>query len=179
MEEFFHSLSRGSKFSKKFQKDIDYFEKGKNSEVSNLLSSSNSQLTNLIPLKNIDFFKVEPIEKVEEVKPEEIVQEEIQEEDDENEYVETGEIHKKNANKIRFDNKILVLGTDCPHPVENFEELKQISFRSYLIKNVEKSGYKKPTPVQMQAIPAIMKKRECLVSAPTGSGKTAGKKIFK
>lgn len=176
MEEFFHSLSSGAKFSKKFQKDIDYFEKGKNSEVSNLLSSSNSQLTNLIPLKNVDFFKTEPVvEKPQEVKKE--IEEEIQEEfvDDEDEDFSDTNLKKMNPNKVRFDHKILVLGSECPNPVQEFEDMKAIKFRSYLLKNIEKSGFTKPTPVQMQAIPAIMNKRECLVSAPTGSGKTAGK----
>lgn len=35
------------------------------------------------------------------------------------------------------------------------------------------SSYERPTPVQMQAIPLMMEKRQILVCAPTGSGKTA------
>eukprot|EP01094_Clydonella_sp_ATCC50884_P026837 TRINITY_DN748_c0_g1_i1.p1 TRINITY_DN748_c0_g1~~TRINITY_DN748_c0_g1_i1.p1 ORF type:complete len:443 (-),score=101.69 TRINITY_DN748_c0_g1_i1:33-1361(-) len=35
------------------------------------------------------------------------------------------------------------------------------------------TGYAKPTPVQMQAIPALLAGRSALVCAPTGSGKTA------
>ena len=37
---------------------------------------------------------------------------------------------------------------------------------------VLKSSYSKPTPVQMQAIPLMLDRRETLVCAPTGSGKT-------
>ncbi|EFC50424.1 predicted protein, partial [Naegleria gruberi] len=32
--------------------------------------------------------------------------------------------------------------------------------------------YKLPTPVQMQAVPVLLSKKDCLVAAPTGSGKT-------
>lgn len=42
-----------------------------------------------------------------------------------------------------------------------------------LIANIKARGYEVPTPIQMQAIPLMMKKREILACAPTGSGKTA------
>jgi ATP-dependent RNA helicase SrmB len=42
-----------------------------------------------------------------------------------------------------------------------------------LLKAIEKSGYKTPTLVQQQAIPPTLASRDCLVSAETGSGKTA------
>ncbi len=42
-----------------------------------------------------------------------------------------------------------------------------------LLKAIEKSGYETPTPVQQQAIPPTLAHRDCLVSAETGSGKTA------
>jgi ATP-dependent RNA helicase SrmB len=44
---------------------------------------------------------------------------------------------------------------------------------SRLLKAVEKVVFTTPTPVQQQAIPAILEQRDCLVSAETGSGKTA------
>jgi ATP-dependent RNA helicase SrmB len=42
-----------------------------------------------------------------------------------------------------------------------------------LLKAINKVGYETPTPVQQQAIPPILAHRDCLVSAETGSGKTA------
>ncbi len=33
-------------------------------------------------------------------------------------------------------------------------------------------GLVKPTPVQMQAIPALLEDRNVLITAPTGTGKT-------
>jgi len=43
----------------------------------------------------------------------------------------------------------------------------------YLPTNIAAAGYKEPTRIQMQAIPAMAKGRELLCVAPTGSGKTA------
>ncbi|KAL0014714.1 hypothetical protein SO802_001783 [Lithocarpus litseifolius] len=42
-----------------------------------------------------------------------------------------------------------------------------------LLQNLEAAGYDMPTPVQMQAIPAALTGKSLLVSADTGSGKTA------
>ena len=44
---------------------------------------------------------------------------------------------------------------------------------SRLLKAIDKLGFVTPTPVQQQAIPIILEGRDCLVSAETGSGKTA------
>lgn len=42
-----------------------------------------------------------------------------------------------------------------------------------LLKSVDKMGFEQPTPVQQQAIPLALEGRDLLVSAATGSGKTA------
>ncbi len=42
-----------------------------------------------------------------------------------------------------------------------------------LLRSLSAAGYTAPTPVQAEAIPAVLAGRDLLVSAPTGSGKTA------
>jgi ATP-dependent RNA helicase RhlE len=43
-----------------------------------------------------------------------------------------------------------------------------------LLHAVNKQGYTQPSPIQQQAIPVILQKRDVLASAQTGTGKTAG-----
>lgn len=43
-----------------------------------------------------------------------------------------------------------------------------------LLKAVADQGYTKPTPIQQQAIPVILKQRDLMARAQTGTGKTAG-----
>lgn len=43
-----------------------------------------------------------------------------------------------------------------------------------LIRSTTEQGYLEPTPIQQQAIPAILNGRDVLASAQTGTGKTAG-----
>lgn len=43
-----------------------------------------------------------------------------------------------------------------------------------LVRKLDELGYVKPTPVQAQAIPAVLAKRDLMAAAQTGTGKTAG-----
>lgn len=75
---------------------------------------------------------------------------------------------------INFDKydeiEVKVSGDNVPTPINSFEEA---GLRTLLLENIQKSGYKKPTPVQKNAIPIIMNKRDLMACAQTGSGKTA------
>ncbi|RLU25948.1 hypothetical protein DMN91_002111 [Ooceraea biroi] len=75
---------------------------------------------------------------------------------------------------INFDKyddiEVKVTGENAPRPIQNFNES---GLRSILVENIQKSGYKKPTPVQKYAIPTIMSGRDLMACAQTGSGKTA------
>ncbi len=43
-----------------------------------------------------------------------------------------------------------------------------------LLKAINKQGYSKPSPIQEQAIPAVLSGRDVMAAAQTGTGKTAG-----
>ena len=43
-----------------------------------------------------------------------------------------------------------------------------------LVRAVTEHGYTTPTPIQTQAIPAVLAGRDLLAGAQTGTGKTAG-----
>ena len=64
-----------------------------------------------------------------------------------------------------------VSGINKPSAIESFEEA---SLWPILVENVIKYGFKKPTPVQMNVIPAVMAARDMMVACPqTDPGKTA------
>lgn len=72
---------------------------------------------------------------------------------------------------------IRVSGSTAPPPIADFAAMRvrkhQQKMKAILLKNIEASEYKEPTPVQMQAIPSMLLGRDVLATAPTGSGKTA------
>ena len=51
---------------------------------------------------------------------------------------------------------------------------KDLGLNEELVKAVEEKGYTKPSPIQEKAIPLILKGKDVLASAQTGTGKTAG-----
>jgi ATP-dependent RNA helicase RhlE len=53
----------------------------------------------------------------------------------------------------------------------NFENL---GLSAPLLKAIQEQGYDKPTPIQAQAIPAVLRGVDLLAGAQTGTGKTAG-----
>lgn len=58
-------------------------------------------------------------------------------------------------------------------PVEN-TSFASLGLSENLLKAIAKIGYEKPTPIQCQAIPAILKGQDLMAAAQTGTGKTAG-----
>ncbi|KAF9107556.1 RNA-dependent ATPase rok1 [Mortierella sp. AM989] len=96
---------------------------------------------------------------------------EDEEEEEEDEAV--GFEDQEQLSLFRNHLKIKVYGTDIPNPFRSFEGLgKQYQLEPYLQRNILGSGFKKPTPIQMQAIPVILHGRDLMAMAPTGSGKT-------
>ena len=61
-------------------------------------------------------------------------------------------------------------GTGVPRLILDFIHC---DLPTQLTSNMRENGYLTPTPVQMQVIPTVLSGRDVLVSATTGSGKTA------
>ncbi len=51
---------------------------------------------------------------------------------------------------------------------------KDLGLSDALLKAIDKKGYTEPSPIQEKAIPEVLKGRDVLASAQTGTGKTAG-----
>lgn len=78
------------------------------------------------------------------------------------------------AKAFRKQHKIKVYGTDVPNPFRTFEDLASPAYdlAPVLYNNLMTAKYNSPTPVQMQSIPIVLKGRDVMSCAPTGSGKT-------
>ncbi|XP_045541269.1 ATP-dependent RNA helicase abstrakt [Papilio machaon] len=70
---------------------------------------------------------------------------------------------------IRQQLRILVEGEDVPPPIRTFQHMK---FPKGILRGLEEKGIKKPTPIQVQGIPAVLSGRDMIGIAFTGSGKT-------
>lgn len=81
---------------------------------------------------------------------------------------------EEKINILRKKLRLSVSGDGVPPPLESFDELRtRYGVSSNLINNLRKSGYTEPTPIQSQTWPIMLKNRQILACAPTGSGKTA------
>jgi len=65
--------------------------------------------------------------------------------------------------------QIHVTGHGVPKPVTSFQEA---SFPSYVLSEVQRAGFKEPTPIQSQGWPMALLGRDLVGLAETGSGKT-------
>jgi len=61
-------------------------------------------------------------------------------------------------------------GEDCPKHIDTFDELE---LGEIIQSNIQLARYSTPTPVQKYALPIVIKKRDLMACAQTGSGKTA------
>lgn len=61
-------------------------------------------------------------------------------------------------------------GNDVPSGIDDF---RQVKLTEIIANNIELANYTKPTPVQKNALPIILGKRDLMACAQTGSGKTA------
>ena len=76
---------------------------------------------------------------------------------------------EREAQEWRASKQISVDGTDVPKPVYTFDEA---SMPEYVLSEVLKCGFDKPTPIQSQGWPMALKGRNMVGVSATGSGKT-------
>ena len=87
-------------------------------------------------------------------------------------YVEVPELARMSHEEVdayRKELEIEVAGKGCPKPIISWA---QAGVHKKILENLKKLGYEKPTPIQAQAIPAIMCGRDLIGISKTGSGKT-------
>lgn len=88
-------------------------------------------------------------------------------------YVEVPELAKMSPEEViayRSELEgITVKGKGCPKPIKTWV---QCGVSMKILSALKKHSYEKPTPIQAQAIPAIMSGRDLIGIAKTGSGKT-------
>ncbi|TNN32141.1 putative ATP-dependent RNA helicase DDX4 [Liparis tanakae] len=79
--------------------------------------------------------------------------------------------YERGINFDKYDDIMVdVSGSNPPQAIMTFDEA---ALCESLRKNISKSGYLKPTPVQKHGIPIISASRDLMACAQTGSGKTA------
>jgi ATP-dependent RNA helicase DDX46/PRP5 len=88
-------------------------------------------------------------------------------------YVESPEIGRMTEEEVAsYRNEldgIKIRGKDCPRPIRKWT---QCGLDQRVTEVIQRCKYVKPTPIQAQAIPAIMSGRDMIGIAKTGSGKT-------
>ncbi|XKL59431.1 hypothetical protein PGB90_000447 [Kerria lacca] len=88
-------------------------------------------------------------------------------------YVEVPEITRMTAEEVKKYREelegIAVRGKNCPKPIKTWAHC---GVAKKIFEALKKHNFEKPTPIQAQAIPAIMSGRDTIGIAKTGSGKT-------
>eukprot|EP00172_Hildenbrandia_rubra_P004337 Plantae.Rhodophyta-Hildenbrandia_rubra.ctg857.p2 GENE.Plantae.Rhodophyta-Hildenbrandia_rubra.ctg857~~Plantae.Rhodophyta-Hildenbrandia_rubra.ctg857.p2 ORF type:complete len:1017 (-),score=224.10 Plantae.Rhodophyta-Hildenbrandia_rubra.ctg857:10622-13672(-) len=88
-------------------------------------------------------------------------------------YIEVPELSRMSFDDVvairRTTGGIRIRGKRCPKPVLTFS---QCGLPSAILGIIKSMGFVAPTPIQAQAIPAVMSGRDCIGIAKTGSGKT-------
>jgi len=69
----------------------------------------------------------------------------------------------------RRKHDIVVIGQNVPRPIRTFEEA---GFPPYIMAEINRAGFQKPTAIQSQGWPMAMSGRDVIGIAETGSGKT-------
>jgi ATP-dependent RNA helicase DDX46/PRP5 len=88
-------------------------------------------------------------------------------------YIEVPELARMTSDEVEECRSelegIKVKGKGCPKPIKTWAHA---GVSKKILEALKKFGYEKPTPIQAQAVPAIMCGRDLIGIAKTGSGKT-------
>ena len=88
-------------------------------------------------------------------------------------YIESFEIKRMTEDEVAEHRSeldgIRCRGRRVPRPIKTWA---QAGVSNRVMELIRRSGFEKPTPIQCQALPAIMSGRDCVGVAKTGSGKT-------
>ncbi|GMF42510.1 unnamed protein product [Phytophthora fragariaefolia] len=87
-------------------------------------------------------------------------------------YYEHPDVTKRSEEEYdtwKRENQIIVSGKGVPKCVQSFEEA---SFPEYVLEEVVRLGFDKPTPIQCQGWPMALSGRDMVGISATGSGKT-------
>ncbi|KAL8280179.1 hypothetical protein RQP46_007509 [Phenoliferia psychrophenolica] len=76
---------------------------------------------------------------------------------------------EREVQEFRREFEIQVTGRNIPKPVTNFDEM---GFPSYIMDEIKRAGFTKPSPIQCQAWPMALSGRDVVAVSATGSGKT-------
>ncbi|KAJ2062112.1 RNA-dependent ATPase rok1 [Coemansia sp. S146] len=168
--DFFKLLGAGAKFDKsRFKEDISVFKPSRRA------THETVDLVDNVP-KELDFFGDHSRQQHGSKGAEPIPTRQLA--GSASQYIKDENDHTPFANDSEVAeylkrHRIKVTGTDVPHPIKTFEMLcKEHSFQPFVLRNLEKFGFTQPTPIQMQAIPISVHRRDLIANAPTGSGKT-------
>jgi len=74
---------------------------------------------------------------------------------------------------LNSENETKIISKDLNQEDLNEKNFKNFGFKESILKALDKKGYVNPTPIQLAAIPELMKGRDLLGQAQTGTGKTA------
>ncbi|ERT03165.1 hypothetical protein HMPREF1624_01470 [Sporothrix schenckii ATCC 58251] len=137
-----------------FSDDEDYFTKAQDSlDAKSILAMAAKRKKKEIPTIDYSKLDITPVRKNFWVEPSELSQ-----------------LTEAEVAELRLDlDGIKVSGKDVPKPVQKWSHC---GLTQTMLGIVEKLGYEKPTPIQMQALPVIMSGRDVIGVAKTGSGKT-------
>ena len=83
----------------------------------------------------------------------------------------TASMSSQDVKDLREAHKIHVEGKHPPRPIVSFEDC---GLPAKMLTNLADRGFARPRSVQMQSVPAGLSGRDMVISAETGSGKTAG-----